>query len=341
MRDHPPSQRCKESQTTRRSPRPETLPRPGLSGKPRQRGANFNPLGCRVFDMNCGWAMYRKALGRRFYYACGAYAQSGGRLCDHNSIEGENATRFVSDCIRQRVLTPSLLEGLRSRIRTLAEKELGADTSGADRKGLVRRLAQARTELRKVTNNLALAESDAERRELRSVFREHQVRCEDLERELSQLTAAAKSASVDEEIIAALSGLERMGELACATNRRQATTELFKSLNVRLYVRFEKVTQGTRRLNRVTGGVLTFGRKLPPVPLFEGRRGRANIEELCKVGGAIAGMAGLAADKTKGNPQDVSERDLLGNEQRVTRQMPPRNYSTTHDAYPTTTLAPP
>lgn len=78
-------------------------------GKPRARDPNRNPLGGRVFDMNCGWPMYRIPYGKTFRYGCGCYQQSHGAACDHNYVDGPTASRFLLGCLRQRLLWPTLL----------------------------------------------------------------------------------------------------------------------------------------------------------------------------------------------------------------------------------------
>ena len=58
-------------------------------GKPRARDPNMNPLGGRVFDMNCGWPMYRTVYRDSFRYKCGLYQQSHGSQCSHNDVPNE------------------------------------------------------------------------------------------------------------------------------------------------------------------------------------------------------------------------------------------------------------
>jgi hypothetical protein len=45
-------------------------------GKPRSRDPKRNPLGSRVYDMDCTWPMYRVQHGKSFRYKCGRYQQS-------------------------------------------------------------------------------------------------------------------------------------------------------------------------------------------------------------------------------------------------------------------------
>ena len=44
-------------------------------GKARSHDPTKNPLGGRIFDMNCNWLMYRTPYGKTFRYGCGSYLQ--------------------------------------------------------------------------------------------------------------------------------------------------------------------------------------------------------------------------------------------------------------------------
>ena len=59
-------------------------------GKRKCQDPNANPLGGRIFDMACGWPMYKtkyqKNKKRTFKYKCGCYDKSKGQLCEHNCI---------------------------------------------------------------------------------------------------------------------------------------------------------------------------------------------------------------------------------------------------------------
>lgn len=93
-------------------------------GKPRSREPAKNPLGSRVFDMNCTWPMYRMPSGTTFRYLCGLYQQSHGAECDHNRVDGPLAVRFLLNCLRQRLLGANLLPKLEKRLREIAEAEM-------------------------------------------------------------------------------------------------------------------------------------------------------------------------------------------------------------------------
>src|SRR5207302_35645 len=84
----------------------EGVPTPD-AGRTRSRRPGQNPLGARVFDMACGWPLYRQPYNGSFRYLCGLYQQSHGAECKHNLVAGPVATQFVLGCVRQRVLAPA------------------------------------------------------------------------------------------------------------------------------------------------------------------------------------------------------------------------------------------
>lgn len=64
-------------------------------GKPRSHDPTRNPLGARIFDMACGWPLYRQPYSGSFRYVCGLYQQSHGANCEHNTVDGPTAMRLA------------------------------------------------------------------------------------------------------------------------------------------------------------------------------------------------------------------------------------------------------
>jgi hypothetical protein len=57
-------------------------------GKPQSSDPAGNPLGARIFDLACGWPLYRQPYNGSFRYLCGLYQQSHGASCRHNHVDG-------------------------------------------------------------------------------------------------------------------------------------------------------------------------------------------------------------------------------------------------------------
>jgi hypothetical protein len=279
-------------------------------GKPRSRDPKQNPLGGRVFDLACGWPMYREPYSGSFRYTCGMYMQSHGAECKHNCVDGPMATRFLLGCVRQQVLTPAFRSKLEAKLRAIAAKELGPSQS--DRVIETKRAAlnEARRKRERATQNLALAEDESQYRAVAAVFEQLRKEEQALETDLRQAEQdAGPKVDVEAEVGAALGTLDRMGELAADPMNLGAIGELFRSLNARLFFRFREVRPKKRTINRVSGGVVTFGATSPPVRLYEGPTGRRALNGTPVTAGQLPAGATLAMGP---NPND-SEGGSLGN----------------------------
>src|SRR6185312_2912365 len=76
---------------------------------------------------------------------------------------------------------------------------------------------------------------------------------------------------------AALARLRRLTEWAAQAEDYAAVGELFRQVNVRLFARFRAVPKKKRVLNKLVGGVVTFGASPPPVPLYDGPTARQKL----------------------------------------------------------------
>jgi hypothetical protein len=248
-------------------------------GRPRSQDPARNPLGGRVYDLGCGWPMYRQPHRDSFRYACGLYQQSHGARCRHNHVDGPAAACFLLQCVWQRVLAPGLRQRLEAKLRALAERERGdarPDAALADKRAA---LAEARRKLELAGQNLALAEGPDQRRAVAAVFDRLKGQEWALEAEVRQLEqAAGPPRSADAEVAAALAVLDRMAELAAEAEDLAAAGRLFSGLNARLFFRFAEARLGRRVVNKVAGGVVTFGDAPPPVALYEGPTGRRYVK---------------------------------------------------------------
>jgi len=288
-------------------------------GKKRERHKSENPLGCRIFDLNCGWPMYRLSRRGTYFYTCGLNVQTNSAVCSHNTVPGPATANFVLACIRQRAMETSTLQRLRARIREIAELEMGVDRRDSEREAATKELKKITRELQLVSNNLAFAESDEERLAIRAVFNSLQASKQRVEAKLAECSQSVDStAQLDREVDLALAGLEQVRELAANTaESATATTELFRALDVKLYVHFETVTQGRRELNIQRGGVLTFGSTSPPLPLYEGPTDKGIIRKRMADGEQSSLLAGFAAECGCDNKDGLEGKS--GNVQRGTR----------------------
>lgn len=287
-------------------------------GKSRSQDPARNPLGGRIFDLGCGWPMYRQPYNKSFRYLCGLYQQSHGAKCKHNCIDGMLATRFMLGCVRQRLLALPRRAKLEQKLRAIAERELGERGPNAALTTMRVTLASVRGKRQRAGENLALAEGPEQFRAVATVYEQMKQQEQHLEAEVRKLEQAAdKFYDAEAEVAAAMSGLDRMVEFASAAHDLFSVGHLFQRLNARLFLRFTEARWKTRTVIKLTSGVVTLGATPAPVALYEGPTGRRHVKDPA----IPEGVAGPGSQESPGVPGTVSdgERDSLGNVNRAER----------------------
>ncbi|MFH1266504.1 MAG: recombinase family protein [Planctomycetota bacterium] len=250
-------------------------------GKPRARDPKKNPLGGRIFDMNCGWPMYRSPYGKSFRYGCGYYQQSHGAECHHNHVPGPVATRFMLSCLQQRLLSPTLLPKMEQRFRELAAKAQDNRQSGRALAELRAELAGVQAELKTVSGNLARAKTAAQYDAISATFEELTSRKASLSARIAEEESRVRrTGDVETEVAAAVNLLHHLADLVADvdgladSDRLDLAGQAFRLTNAQLFLRFQPVKVKKRVLNKVAGGVVTFGAAAPPVEIYRGPTGR-------------------------------------------------------------------
>ncbi len=276
-----------------------------LKGKPRTRGDSPNPLGGRIHDLNCGWPMYRHARRGRWGYQCGLYQNSQAKCCSHYVVGGEVATGFLLACLRQRVLAPTAMAKLKARLGEMAAAETGDGAARQRAEADRSRLAVLERKLATVGRNMALAETAEERAATAGVFRELQVEAAKLRAQNQSHRPSEAIRPPEREVEAAMAGLDRLAGLA--TSEDQASvSELFRRLDVRLYLRFRATERGRRKINEVGGGVVTFGATPPPSPLYDGPTDRAIIRQKLASGEPVSSVADQVVPRISPSDPEVN-----------------------------------
>jgi DNA invertase Pin-like site-specific DNA recombinase len=243
-------------------------------GKPRSRNPEENPLGGRIFDLECRWPMYRVPRGKSFRYTCGYYQQSHCQECHHNHVDGTEAARFVLTAIRQRMLKPGMLERLEEKLRQRAAMECVSDRSTRELTTKQSELAVLRSQLDQASQNLALASNPAQFKAISAVFDELNDRLALLAAEVGRLEQAVPQPIPENEVAAALRVLQHLTDLAKDSSSLGDLGRLFSALNVQLFLRFQAVQKTKRVEQKLGGGVLTFGAAPPPIEKYAGPTGR-------------------------------------------------------------------
>ena len=244
-------------------------------GKPRSHNPTQNPLGGRIFDIACSWPMYRTPYGKTFRYKCGYYLQSHKAGCTHNTVDGPTAARFVLGCLRQQMLSPTLLPKMERRFRELAAQS--QDSKEADRElaEFQAEQAQVKSQLKIVSGNMALAKTPEQFEAISATFNELKVR----EVAVAAKVAAAASAlprtsDVESEVATAQQIVQRLAELVADSGRLDLASEAFRLTDARLFLRFQPVQVKKRLLNKVAGGVVVFAAAQNPIETYRGPTGR-------------------------------------------------------------------
>ena len=250
-------------------------------GKPRSRDPDKNPLGSSVFDLNCTWPMYRVPQNGSFQYKCGLYVQSNGEKCDHNHVNGIAATRAALQFLKDKTNSPERLNKLRARLQELAATGGSTTTDQGRKADRQSALTALQSDLAVAKRNLALARDEQQYKAIASVFDDLKRRETELQNEIHQNGLKEKNdRRPDELVAAALALFNKLPELVDDEDNLAAIGQAFRLVNLRLFLRFEKIQVKRRLLNKVAGGVVTFGNAPPPVELYSGPTGRRGLNSM-------------------------------------------------------------
>ena len=244
-------------------------------GKPRSHDPTKNPLGGRIFDMNCSWLMYRTPYCKTFRYGCGSYLQSHGASCAHNTVDGPTASKFMLSCLRQRLLPPTLLPKVEQRFRDLAAQGEGSNDAERELTNLRAELAQTQTQLTTVSVNMALAKTPEQFEAISATFDQLKARVNLLQTQIVEAESKTKQVpDTEAEIAGAMDVIHRLTELVADASGLGHATEAFRLTNARLFMRFRPVQGEKRVLNKVAGGVVVLGAAPDPIEIYRGPTGR-------------------------------------------------------------------
>jgi hypothetical protein len=208
-------------------------------GKPRSRTPGQNPMGTRIFDLNCGWTMYRQPYNGAFRYTCGLYQQSHGQQCRHNHVDGMLATKFTLSCIRQKLL--KLMPQVEQRLRGLAAESVPVTPLKTATDGIVKDLTRLQEDLRIVASNMARANSDEQYQAVSTEFDQLKSREGVLHIKLAEAKAMQSDSKAIIDVKAIVGGLEKLlalagrrtqieiSERSHSTGRRQALSRVQRS----------------------------------------------------------------------------------------------------------------
>jgi hypothetical protein len=248
-------------------------------GKPRSREPSKNPLGGRVYDLNCTWPMYRVPYNNSFRYSCGLYQQSHGASCDHNHVDGQLATRFVLGTIQQRLSKSGTIDRITEKLRELAAAEQSMTGSKGEGDQKRAELVDIQRQIGLAEKNLARAETDDDHKAISKMLQSMRDQKRRLSQELTLLDANQVTASDSEGAVAmAIKFGQQLVELADSPENLGRVGTLFKALDVQLYLRFHPVQKKKRVVNKLASGVLTIGTASSPIEKYQGPTSRHALD---------------------------------------------------------------
>ena len=271
------------------------------AGKPRSQ--NPNPLGARIFDMNCCWPMYRVPYRDSFCYKCGLYQQSQPRQCHHNWVDGPNATKVGMAVLRQQVMTPDMIAQLE---RNLLDRANTSQQSGRHEKALAtrkRELANVRQQLAIAKQNAAFAKSGELFQDISRIYEDLKAREALLTLEITKFETTSQSPDTMKQAIeAAIESIKQFPRKAEDPDNLEAIGELFRSANLEMFFKFHQVQIKNRLLNKLDMGIVTLGNAPPPIKKYDGPTGRAALKAKLQADNNDTGSDPLSKVKTNSVP---------------------------------------
>jgi hypothetical protein len=272
-------------------------------------------MGTRVFDLNCGWTMYREPYNGAFRYKCGLYQQSHGQQCRHNHVDGLLATRFTLSCIRQKLLR--LLPQVEQRLRDFAAASEATPLQETEGDGLKIELTNLQLEIKTVSSNLAIAKSDAQFQAVSAHFDQLRGREAALQIKLAEASARQTAGKAHFDVKTIVGGFEKLLDKASDETNLKLAGEAIQMANAKLFLKFEQAAVKKRTLNRISSGVATFGDSAPPIELFKGPTARDPVKMSAGTRLAKVNHFDHAVEKTDSLIVSDREEKSLGNVSRA------------------------
>ncbi len=288
-------------------------------GKPRSKDPNNNPLGTRIFDLKCKWPMYRVPYKERFRYRCSKYMQTHGKECDHNQVDGPMATEFALSSMRQRLFTSNLRSLVRTKLLELAQSERRDTRQDDEYQQWTVDLASVERDIEIVQRNLARANSDDIYLAISHEFNALKEQERQLRQKLAENRPSRRSANTEnDEVEACMESLSQIESLAKSANNHADARKLFDSVNLNLFLRFEReftgktTKQGPKFINRVVAGELTTGSWPLPIEIYDGPTGREFLkQENTPPESCSGGDSSFVSDEKNSSLGNVSRGDRI------------------------------
>ena len=104
----------------------------------------------------------------------------------------------------------------------------------------------------------------------------------------------------------ALATLDRLPELIEASGGEGKAAELFRILNLKMFLSFDKVKKTKRVVNQLAGGVVTLGSAAPPIQAYTGPTGRRDVKNASEMVSEAS-----SSDERDESLRNVSRGDMI------------------------------
>jgi len=174
-------------------------------------------------------------------------------------------------CVRQRLLSPERLRRTEERLRELAAREARKQQPNGKLYDKRAALSALKKELVKIARNLALAESPGQYKAVADIFEQLKKREARAEHEVTVAESATTDKNdVEQAIRTGMQVVHQLAELASDPDCLRSAGEIFRLVNARLFLGFRSVKRKKRTVDKMRGGVVTFGDDPPPIEIYEG-----------------------------------------------------------------------
>jgi DNA invertase Pin-like site-specific DNA recombinase len=256
-------------------------------GIPRTKDPARYPLSCRIADLTdgCGAVMYGRMHGQRPIYVCGRYMRTQAAECNNNAVDGEAMLRFTLNTLRQLVDRNGNREKLQKLLLARAQQDSQAPRLSPGEEEIQVRMAMVRElkeQLNIVGRRMAVEKDDARYATIAGEFDRLRGELKSAEKDLE---AAQRSChpvatrTTEGEVNAAMALLDDICRITSEAGARAQINLLLRQLGVWIGLNFGSAIKGkTRVVQRVLGGVMTFGHRGLSVPLYgpDNREGPAS-----------------------------------------------------------------
>jgi hypothetical protein len=166
------------------------------------------------------------------------------------------------------------------RLEKLAESHPADDQSARKRDQKLSELNTISQELNTASINLARAESEAQYSAVARVLDGLSEKKKQLEGELAGIQRKAETAKPSGEVVGqVLRFVDRLAELADQPEDFATAKEIIELANLRLFLRFKRQKLKKHTVNKIVGGVVTFGEAEAPVELYQGSTSPEQLKE--------------------------------------------------------------